>query len=198
MALLSVLARASGWCGATTPPKRRYSIRELAPMDSPPELAAKQIAFARSYTLGLLEDVDDDLWLTMPKGCSTHIAWQVAHLAMAQYGLCLFRQRGRADVDRELLPRGFVKMYGKGSAPNPDPEKNLSPPEIRGILERVHEQASEEMAGYSEATLSEAIDMPYAVYPTRLGALLFCPHHEMIHAGQIGLLRRLLGKEPVR
>jgi hypothetical protein len=40
--------------------------------------------------------------------------------------------------------------------------------------------------------------MPYAGYPTKLGALLFCPLHEMIHAGQIGLLRRLMGKPPIR
>jgi hypothetical protein len=36
------------------------------------------------------------------------------------------------------------------------------------------------------------------VTPTRLGALLFSSHHEMLHAGQIGVLRRLLGKAPVR
>lgn len=167
-------------------------------MDSPLELAIKQIAFARSYTLSLLEDSDDAQWFTMPEGCATHVAWQVAHLAMAQYGLCLFRQRGRADVDRELLPRGFVKMYGKGSTPTPAPEDNLSPIEIREILTRIHNQAELEMPALSDESLSESIDMPYAVYPDKLGALVFCSHHEMLHAGQIGLLRRLLGKTPIR
>ena len=127
-----------------------------------------------------------------------HVAWQVAHLAMAQYGLCLFRQRGRSDVDRDLLPRGFVKMYGKGSIPDASDEKNLAPAEIREILTRVNSQAFREMEGYSEAEMAEAIDMPYAVYATRLGAIVFCAHHEMLHAGQIGLLRRLLGKAPIR
>ena len=117
---------------------------------------------------------------------------------MAQYGLCLFRQRGRADVDRELLPRGFVQKYGKGSTPDGAAENNLSPQEICKVLERVNEQAHEEMAGFSESQLSEAIDMPYAVYPTKLGCLVFCAQHEMLHAGQIGLLRRLLGKGPIR
>ncbi len=167
-------------------------------MDSPLELATKQIAFARSYTLGLLEDLDDDQWFIMPDGCSTHVGWQVAHLAMAQYGLCLFRQRGRSDVDRGLLPRGFVQKYGKGSTPNPAPEDNLGPAEIRETLNRVNEQACEEMSGFSDAQLSEPIDMPYAVYPTKLGTLVFCADHEMLHAGQIGFLRRLLGKEPIR
>jgi hypothetical protein len=41
--------------------------------------------------------------------------------------------------------------------------------------------------------------MPYVEgYPNKLGALLMASHHEFLHAGQIGLLRRLLGKVPVR
>ncbi len=35
--------------------------------------------------------------------------------------------------------------------------------------------------------------MPYAAYPNKFGALLFCPMHESIHIGQIGLIRRGLG-----
>jgi uncharacterized damage-inducible protein DinB len=31
-----------------------------------------------------------------------------------------------------------------------------------------------------------------------MGALNFSADHEYLHAGQIGLLRRLLGKEPLR
>ncbi len=66
------------------------------------------------------------------------------------------------------------------------------------MFDRVYEQTMTEMTGYDEATLGEPVDMPYTAYATKLGALLFCSHHEMIHAGQIGLLRRLLGKAPVR
>lgn len=167
-------------------------------MDSAFDLAKKQIVFARSYTLSLLQDIDDAQWLTMPPGCTTHAAWQAAHLAMAQYGLCLFRQRGRSDADRDLLPRGFVKMYGKGSTPDASPENNLAPGQIREVLARINAQAIREMEGFREAHLDEPLDEPYAVYATKLGAIVFCAHHEMLHAGQIGLLRRLLGKTPIR
>jgi hypothetical protein len=179
-------------------PNLSLKARKPTKMDTPLELARKQIAFARSYTLSLLEDVDDDQWFTVPGGAETHVAWQVAHLAMAQYGLCLFRQRGRAGVDRELLPRGFVQKYGKGSTPDVSPENNLTPAEIREVLQRVNAQACEEMENFTDEQLKETIDMPYAVYPTKLGALVFCADHEMLHAGQIGLLRRLLGKAPIR
>ena len=60
--------------------------------------------FMRSYTLQLLENIPGELWSTIPAGAPSHLAWQVGHLAVAQYGLMLFRQRGRAEGDIELMP----------------------------------------------------------------------------------------------
>jgi hypothetical protein len=69
---------------------------------------------------------------------------------------------------------------------------------LRSTLERVHQQALVELAGLTDADLRGAIEEPYAVEGTKLGGLFFCSAHEMLHAGQIGLLRRLLGMPPVR
>lgn len=162
------------------------------------EIARRQIEFAREYTRSLIADVEDQRWFTIPAGCVTHVAWQVGHLAMAQYGLCLFRIRGRRSEDAELMSSAFRKKYFKGTTPDPDPARNPEVGEIREVFDRVHNQAIAEMAHFEEADLQEPIDEPYAVYNTKLGGLLFCSHHEMMHAGQIGLLRRLLGKAPVR
>ena len=60
------------------------------------------------------------------------------------------------------------------------------------------EQALEELNAYPLDQLDDPVDEPYAAYATKYGALLFCAHHEMLHAGQIGLLRRLLGNSPIR
>ena len=62
------------------------------------EIARKQIEFARTYTLSLLEDIDDGDWFRRPGDVATHVAWQIGHLAMAEYGLVLFRQRGRRSA----------------------------------------------------------------------------------------------------
>jgi hypothetical protein len=162
------------------------------------EVARKQIEFARQYTRSLIEDVEDAVWFTIPTGCVTHVAWQVGHLAMAQYGLCLFRIRGRQSEDAELMSSAFRKKYFKGTTPMADPGKNATVEEIRTVFDRVYEQSLAKMAGYQEEDLQEPIDEPYAAFNTKLGGLLFCSHHEMMHAGQIGLLRRLLGKPPIR
>ena len=162
------------------------------------EIAQKHIESARRYTLTLLEGLDDQDWFWQPAQGITHIAWQVAHLAMAQYGLVLFRQRGRQPEDTELMNGSFRKQFGKGSQPDPNPANNPSIQEIRDTFDRVFEQAKKELPIFSESQLDDPVDPPHAAFKTKFGALLFAADHEMLHAGQIGLLRRLMGKEPVR
>jgi len=162
------------------------------------ELAIRQIEAARQYTLTLLDGLRDEDWFVPAPSGITHIAWQVGHLAMAEYGLCLFRRRGRRPEDLELMSGKFRKRFRRGSTPVSEPSAYPAPNEIRAVLDRVHRQAMAELAACCEEDLNEKIEEPYAVYDTKLGALLFCAHHEMLHAGQIGLVRRLIGKAPVR
>ncbi|MCE9526843.1 MAG: DinB family protein [Planctomycetales bacterium] len=145
-----------------------------------------------------LADIAPEEWFIMPPGCATHVAWQVGHLAMAEYGLCLFRQRGRAEIDTSLMTSSFRKAFSRGTTPELDPAKNAAQEEIRGVFDKVHAQVLLEATNFTAESLAEPVDMPFAAYPTKLGSLLFCSHHEMIHAGQLGLLRRMLGKQPVR
>lgn len=160
-------------------------------------IVAKHLAFARKYTLSLLEDLDEDDWFRQPEGV-THIAWQVGHIAVSQYGLALFRQRGRAEVDLELMPSSFRKKFSRGTTPDPNPDKNPAPSEIRQTLDRVYEQVQQEIQDFAIDNLNQAVDAPYAVFSTNFGALLFAVDHELIHAGQIGLIRRFIGKSPIR
>jgi len=162
------------------------------------EIAIQQITFARQYTQSLLAGIEDSLWFQMPAESPTHVAWQVGHLAMAQYGLCLFRQRGRQEDDTQLMSSQFRKRFSKGSTPASDPDRYPTLSEIRDVFQVIYDQSMKELVEYQDSDLEEPIDEPYAVVPTKLGALYFCASHEMLHAGQIGLLRRLLGVEPLR
>jgi hypothetical protein len=163
------------------------------------EIAKRHIESVRQYTLNLLQDLSDDEWFWTPQPAITHIAWQVGHLAMAQYGLTLFRQRGRQDVDGDLMSSSFRKMFAKGSDPASSPRSDYpSPREIRQVLDRVHSQMLLELPTFDGDGLDEPVDPPHVAFSTRYGALLFAGDHEMLHAGQIGLLRRLMGKVPLR
>ena len=162
------------------------------------QIAIDQIIAAREYTNSLLEAIDQKQWFQQPVEEINHVAWQVGHLAMAQYGLVLFRQRGRNLEDTKLMSSAFRKKFSRGSTPNQDPEFYPSIQEIINVYDKVYTQSMEELATYPVDQLNEPVDDPYAAYPTKLGCLIFCAHHEMLHAGQIGMLRRLLGLAPIR
>ncbi len=157
-----------------------------------------QIDFARNYTLGLLENTPEALWPIIPAAGSSHIAWQVGHLAVSQYGLMLFRQRGRAEGDLELMPGWLRKRFGRGSVPSTDPSEIPTKAALLECLDKIHYVSMSVLPSLSAEQLMEPTEMPYAVHPIKLGALLFCPLHESIHAGQIGMLRRMHGLAPVR
>lgn len=72
-------------------------------------------------------------------------------------------------------------------------------PPIDGIVETyraVHRQAMRELPDYPDAQLDLAPLIPHVLGKTRLWSLLWCAQHEMIHAGQIGLSRRIHGQKP--
>jgi hypothetical protein len=162
------------------------------------QVALGQIEFARAYTLELLEATPRELWFEQPDACRSCVAWQVGHLAVSQYGLLMFRQRGRRPEDLDLIPGRFRKQYGRGGTP---PTEATGQPDAEALLERlskVHAAALDELREADPQRLLEPVEMPYAVYPIKLGAVLFCPLHEQLHAGQIGILRRALGLDSIR
>jgi uncharacterized damage-inducible protein DinB len=159
--------------------------------------AIEQIDKARKYTLALLDSIDAGDWLLQPGGGVTHVAWQAGHLAIAEYGLALKRVRGTKPVDAELIPAEYATLFGKGSVPHPDPEKYPTPAAIRQTLDRVHSQVMNELAELDDQVLDEPTD-PHPMFKTKGEALRFCPMHEFLHAGQIGLLRRMFGQAPLR
>lgn len=162
------------------------------------DAAIGQMKFTRTYLVGLIEDITPEQWTIIPPGSTSHLLWQIGHLAVAQYGLMLFRQRGRAEGDVQLMPGWLRKNFGRGSQASIDADYNPTPAEMMERLDQIYEQSMAEASNLPASLLSEPADMPYAVFPMKLGALLFAPIHESIHIGQIGVLRRLLGKAPVR
>jgi hypothetical protein len=162
------------------------------------EGARQQLMYARTYSLGLLDSIPLERWFEQPQGCPTHIAWQVGHVATAQYLLTLFRVRGKEDADEQLIPKAFLKEFGKGSQAQPATSHAFSASDIKSVFDRVFSQVVQETANLEPDVLRRSVILPYAVYPMILGSLLMAPHHEILHAGQIGLVRRLLGLPSVR
>src|SRR5262249_61275317 len=101
--------------------------------------------------------------------------------------------------DEALTSPEFLRTFGRDSVPVPVPDLTRYPPpaEIRAVFDRVHEQTLRELPNLADAELDSPLLTPHRVAKTKLWALLWCAQHEAVHAGQIGLLRRLLGYPPV-
>jgi hypothetical protein len=161
------------------------------------QLAIEQIVFARDYSIETLDQTPTADWLRQPPGCVTHVAWQAGHIALAEYRLALWRIRGPQPQDEGLFSPEFLRLFGPESVPDPDTGKYFAPAEIRAVMDRVHEQVLRESRNLDEAELDQPVSRPHPFAKTKVLALLWCARHEMLHAGQIGLLRRLLGHPPM-
>ncbi len=150
--------------------------------------ALNRIEASRRYTLNLLSDIPPADWFRMPQEGVTHVAWQVGHLAFAEYRLALERIRGPRPDDVELFPPTYHALFGRDSVPQADAA--LYPPveEIRRVLDGIHRQVQTEVGGMDDASLNVPTSSPHRIFSTKLGALEWCANHEMVHAGQIALL----------
>jgi hypothetical protein len=156
--------------------------------------ALVQIDFARQYTLARVEAVDLAEWYSIPAGGVSHLAWQIGHIAMAEYRICLERLRPRTPTDERLIPDDFLKTFGRESAPAA--VIGYSADEIRAVFDAVHTQVLTELPDYPDTDLDLPPLKPHPLFQTRMTGLIYAPLHEMIHCGQIALLRRMLGYPP--
>lgn len=160
------------------------------------ERGVEQIQFARRYTLRLVDSIPHEQWFVFPPGGVSNVAWEVGHIAMAEYRLLLDRFRGPRPEDEAVLGAAFLELYCRESVPVADPALSPSAAEIRAALDRVHVVALAELATYTDADLDAAGTKPHALCRTRRDFLFWCPAHELLHAGRVGLLRRQLGHPP--
>lgn len=155
--------------------------------------ARRNLEFARNYTLRLLEQTPREQWLQVPTAGVSHIGWQVGHLAMAEYRLTLARVRPRTAQDADLISDQFLAEFGRDSVPSSTTDVDV----VWQMFHNVHTQALAELATWNEEDLLTPLLTPHSIAKTKIEAIEWCVHHELLHAGQIGLLRRQLGQPPI-
>jgi DinB superfamily len=162
------------------------------------QAALGRVEVARGFTKQFLAGLTADEWFWHPPEVTTHIAWQVAHLSVAQYRLCLERIRGRTAEDDALMPVAYLERFHVGSQPVAGTANNPPLSEIERVFEAVHRRSLAELAARTDEELDVPLEQPRPLFKTKLEAVEWCAQHEFVHAGQIALLRRLMGKPPLR
>src|SRR4051812_32466447 len=139
--------------------------------------AIEQIVFARRYTTELLTTIAPDDWFRMPAEGITHVAWQVGHLAMAQFRLCLERLHGPRPDDEQLISAAFLKTFGRDSVADPAPAKSPPRAEIRATFARVHDRALAGLAAFPDADLDAPPLTPHRLCKTKMACVWWCSAH---------------------
>src|SRR5262249_19216743 len=106
------------------------------------------------------------------------------------------RIRGARPEDEQLISAEFLRRFGRDSVPDPDPRSYPPAAEVRAVFDRVHQQVLKELPELPEAELDTAPVKPHSLAQTKLWSILWCADHDVVPPGQIGLLRRQLGRAP--
>jgi hypothetical protein len=162
------------------------------------QAAVDRLKMAHGRVKDFTNDLTPDEWFWHPAEFTTHVAWQVGHLAVSDYNLCLRRLRGRTKEDETLIPDAFIEHFKLGSQPVAGAANYPPIAEINRVFDAVHDQSLKELAALSDEELDVPADPPHPIFKTKLGAVDYASGHDLVHNGQIGLLRRLMGKPALR
>jgi len=160
-------------------------------------LLLDRLQSARNWTNSLLEDVDESKWFDAPGPKLGHIAWQVGHLASSQIILVHMRCFGKEYAG--CAPAEYQKLFGRGSTPVADPAAYPPISRIREFFSRIHGECLDMIAKMPTPELDKPAGAePHPMFTNKAGAIGMAAMHECFHAGQIAMIRRLMGKPPLR
>ncbi|MBA2113072.1 DinB family protein [Bremerella alba] len=162
------------------------------------ELTKQRIAATDKMFRDFIDGLEPELWFRMPAEGVTHIAWQVGHITIVNYSLGMMRIRGKRAEDAALMPESYAANFGRGSVPSQDQTIYPSPERLVEIYKKLSDQLFEELETYTLEQLDEPSLPEHPLFKTKFDTLVFLPYHTMMHLGQMGLLRRLSGKPPLR
>ncbi len=155
-----------------------------------------EIHRVREYSNRIIHNIDVSDWFRQPEQV-THVAWQVGHMAVAEYGLGLKRILDDTRDHKSPLPDSYFTLFGKGSVPDSDPIAYPAPDRILDVFDTVHQVVLENLKHVPDAQLDQPVEGTHPMFTDKRGCLRWLMQHEFSHAGQLGLLRRQLGHAPL-
>lgn len=138
-----------------------------------------------------LDGVSNEESLHRPQPSGNCINWVVGHVVAAR--ALILTLSGVTPGDQTLVAR-----YKRGSEPISSADTPVDLATLRGLLDDTQQQLIPALAEISDDALSAPIPENLRRPPLSgsVGdALARLSQHESYHSGQIGLLRRLVGKE---
>ena len=162
------------------------SVNELTTMKG---MVLDRLAWARSFTQGLIGSLSDDQLIVRAGGCGNHALWVMGHLAVSEDQLVAVTT-GRPPK----LSDSDSRLFGGGSQPSDQADDYPLRDELLST-----------MATTRQATVAwvESLDDDEAAAPVPDALKPFAPNaislaftivaHELFHTGQVATVRAVLG-----
>lgn len=162
------------------------------------EVLAGQLRRTREWTLLLLDGLNGDDWMFQAKPGMQHALWLCGHFAGAQELLVFQRCLNTSVLDPDFRAHFAIGADVKSATEHDWPSPSL-------VLQKMAEmQAATEkaVAGMDDAFLAEPAmgkdGTRHPHYDNKLEAISHLARHEAFHAGQLAMIRRLVGKSFLR
>lgn len=161
-------------------------------MNTPGETIAYAILASRKMLDLYTSDIAGSDWLHRTSPKANCAAWTVGHLVLsARRALTLL-----GATDLPLLPEGFEKRFARDEfAPGAADFGDTSI--LVPLFDRHHEQLADTLRRSSPELLNKPLEKPNPRFGTVGEFAGYMALHAAMHAGQITLIRRSLGRPPL-
>jgi uncharacterized damage-inducible protein DinB len=144
---------------------------------------------SRFVVTSYLSDLSDPDIAQSPADGANPLAWQLGHLVKSEHDMLNGIRAGASPA----LPPGFSERYGKEKASNDGPFDTKAT--YLDLMERQRAATLVTLGSFGAEQLDEPGPEGMKSYAPTIGAVFaMIAGHEMLHSGQIAVLRRRLGK----
>jgi hypothetical protein len=149
---------------------------------------------ARYITTSYLGDLSDADLLVRPVAGAHHTAWQLGHLIVSEHQMLNGVRPGSAPA----LPHGFAEKHEKTAAKSDQLSDFCSKETYLSLMHQLREATIATLSQLTPEDLSQPGPEAMRAYAPKVGSVfLSIANHELMHSGQVAVIRRALGKPVV-
>jgi uncharacterized damage-inducible protein DinB len=149
------------------------------------------LASTQQILQSYLSDLSDADLLVRPVPQANHIAWQLGHLISAENTMVNSIAPGACPD----LPAGFADQHNKSTAAKEPATGFRTTEEYLGLFQKTRAGTQAALAKMSDSDLDKPTTGQMAKFAPTVGAwFLLQANHTLMHAGQVSVARRKLGK----
>lgn len=117
--------------------------------------------------------------------------WMVGHLILTER---MFHKR--FGVVSPAVPEGFEQVFARDEIA-PQSASYGETAHLMALFDEQRNVTIEAVRGMTDEQLAKPLETPHRMFTTLGEAASFCAMHVIVHAGQISMTRRVMGKPPI-